>query len=132
MKSLADSFCGLFKSKSATLFVGIFFYQTWSRCQPCARQCEPYRERCPKPVRQRQLVCVGFPSPMPKKISRRGSPRSLVYLCVCVCVFIKLHITAQSGLVILVILCHSCVCVFLLPILLDFNGRPSQGHTGRR
>ena len=26
---------------------------------------------------------------------------------VCVCVFIKLHITAQSGLVILVILCHS-------------------------
>ena len=25
-------------------------------------------------------------------------------LCVCVCVFIKLHITAQSGLV---ILCHS-------------------------
>ena len=25
----------------------------------------------------------------------------------CVCVFIKLHITAQSGLVILVILCHS-------------------------
>ena len=28
-------------------------------------------------------------------------------MCVCVCVFIKLHITAQSGLVILVILCHS-------------------------
>ena len=28
-------------------------------------------------------------------------------LCVYVCVFIKLHITAQSGLVILVILCHS-------------------------
>ena len=27
--------------------------------------------------------------------------------CVCVCVFIKLHITAQSGPVILVILCHS-------------------------
>ena len=27
--------------------------------------------------------------------------------CVCVCVFIKLHRTAQSGLVILVILCHS-------------------------
>ena len=26
---------------------------------------------------------------------------------VCVCVFIKLHITAQSGVVILVILCHS-------------------------
>ena len=33
----------------------------------------------------------------------------------CVCVFIKLHITAQSGLVILVILCHSrCVCVCVL------------------
>ena len=29
------------------------------------------------------------------------------YYSVCVCVFIKLHITAQSGLVILVILCHS-------------------------
>ena len=28
-------------------------------------------------------------------------------VCMCVCVFIKLHITAQSGLVILVILCHS-------------------------
>ena len=28
-----------------------------------------------------------------------------VYMCVCV--FIKLYITAQSGLVILVILCHS-------------------------
>ena len=27
--------------------------------------------------------------------------------CVCVCVFIKLHITAQSGPVILAILCHS-------------------------
>ena len=29
------------------------------------------------------------------------------YIYMCVCVFIKLHITAQSGLVILVILCHS-------------------------
>ena len=29
------------------------------------------------------------------------------FLCVCVCVFIKLHITTQSGPVILVILCHS-------------------------
>ena len=48
-------------------------------------------------------------------------------MCVCVYLFIKLHITAQSGLVILVILCHSrssseggindtcyvCVCVFI-------------------
>ena len=38
---------------------------------------------------------------------------------VCVCVFIKLHITAQSGPVLLVIICHShvcvcvCVCVFI-------------------
>ena len=46
---------------------------------------------------------------------------------VCVCVFIKLHITAQSGPVMLVILCHShlssqggindtcyvCVCVYI-------------------
>ena len=31
--------------------------------------------------------------------------------CVYVCVFIKLHIIAQSGPVILVILCHSRVCV---------------------
>ena len=30
-----------------------------------------------------------------------------VIMCVCVCVFIKLHITTQSGPVILVILCHS-------------------------
>ena len=29
------------------------------------------------------------------------------FVCVCVCVFIKLHITTQSGPVILVILCHS-------------------------
>ena len=52
-------------------------------------------------------------------------------MCVCVCVFIKLHITAQSGPVILVILCPTridppkgrsmilvtnvcvCVCVFI-------------------
>ena len=31
----------------------------------------------------------------------------MILVCVCVCVFIKLQITAQSGLVILVILCHS-------------------------
>ena len=41
-------------------------------------------------------------------------------VCVYVCVFIKLHITTQSGPAILVILCHSvcvcvcvCVCVFI-------------------
>ena len=41
------------------------------------------------------------------------------------CVFIKLHITAQSGLVIL------CVSVFF-PFILDieFVGRSSRGHTG--
>ena len=38
----------------------------------------------------------------------------------CVCVFIKLHITAQSGPVILVILCHSHVCVCVVsPFILD-------------
>ena len=30
-----------------------------------------------------------------------------VCVCVCVCEFIKLHMTAQSGLVILIIVCHS-------------------------
>ena len=30
-----------------------------------------------------------------------------MYVCMCVCNIIKLHITAQSGPVILVILCHS-------------------------
>ena len=30
-----------------------------------------------------------------------------MYVCMYVCILIKLHITAQSGLVILVILCHS-------------------------
>ena len=73
--------------------------------------------------------------------------------CVCVCVFIKLHITAQSGLVILVILCHCVdppkggsmilvtkisdqtrhVCVFF-PFNLDVRivGRTSRGRTGGR
>ena len=43
----------------------------------------------------------------------------------CVCVFIKLHITAQSGPVCV------CVCVFF-PFILDikFVGRTSRGHTG--
>ena len=42
-------------------------------------------------------------------ITTQSGPVILVILCrvcVCVCVFIKLHITAQSGPVILVILCH--------------------------
>ena len=82
------------------------------------------------------------------------------HTCVCVCVFIKLHITTQSGPVILVIIYHShcssqggindilvtktsdqtrqrgvcvCVCVFF-PFILDikFVGRTSRGHTGGR
>ena len=60
-------------------------------------------------------------------------------MCVCVCVFIKLHITAQSGPVILVILCHLrvCVCVFSSPLFwtsssLDVPAGVTQeeGHTG--
>ena len=34
-------------------------------------------------------------------------------MCVCMYVFIKLHITTQSGPVILVILCHSHVCMYV-------------------
>ena len=41
----------------------------------------------------------------------KATHRTKIYVCmyvyVYVCIFIKLHITAQSGLVILVILCHS-------------------------
>ena len=49
-------------------------------------------------------------------ITAQSGPVTLVIIChshrVCVCVFIKLHITAQSGPVILVIICHfHCVCV---------------------
>ena len=40
------------------------------------------------------------------KTSDQTRQRDTLSLLVCVCVFIKLHITAQSGLVILVILCH--------------------------
>ena len=45
-------------------------------------------------------------------ITAQSGPVVLVIICpspvcVCVCVFIKLHMTAQSGPVILVILCHS-------------------------
>ena len=34
-------------------------------------------------------------------------------VCMYVCIFTKLHITAQSDLVILVILCHSHVCMYV-------------------
>ena len=64
---------------------------------------------------------------------------------VCVCVFIKLHITAQSGPVILVIICHLhwssqggivcvCVCVCCHPIYSgrQICGRTSRSHRGGR
>ena len=54
----------------------------------------------------RPNVSEGYEVPL----NYRGD-RPIVYICVCmyVCmyVFIKLHITTQSGPVILVILCHS-------------------------
>ena len=75
----------------------------------------------------------------------------LICMYVCMYVFIKLHITTQSGPVILVILCHShvcmyvctyvcmyvctyvCMCVFFVffPSILDikFVGRTSRGVT---
>ena len=56
-------------------------------------------------------VCVCVCVFIKLHITTQSGPVILVILCVCVrvcvCVFIKLHITAQSGLVILVILCHS-------------------------
>ena len=36
-----------------------------------------------------------------------ANAEKIIRRCVCVCVFIKLHITTHSGPVILVILCHS-------------------------
>ena len=69
------------------------------------------------------------------------------YVCVCekmcLCVFIKLHITAQSGPFILVILCH-CVCVLCVIVCVCvFSSHPfwtsmdvpagvtqEEGHTG--
>ena len=59
---------------------------------------------------------------------------TISYICgMSVCVFIKLHITTQSGPVILVILCCVCACVFF-PFIPDikFVGRTSRGHTGGR
>ena len=64
-------------------------------------------------------------------------------LCVCVCVFINLHITAQSGPVILATRIDPskgyqwCVCVFVIPFILDvrFVDVPAgvtqeKGYTG--
>ena len=56
-------------------------------------------------------VCMSGKSPRERCITIVGghARHSNVgaYVRVYVCVYIKLHITAQSGLVILVILCHS-------------------------
>ena len=46
----------------------------------------------------------------------RGDTLSLL-VQLCVCVFIKLHITTQSGPVILVCVCV-CVCVYIIPFIL--------------
>ena len=59
------------------------------------------------------------------------SARVRVY-SVCVCVFIKLHITAQSGLVILAILLCVCLCCHPIYSGRQIFGRTSRGHTGGR
>ena len=77
------------------------------------------------------------------------APALFVFL-MCVCVFMKLHITAQSGLVILVILCHShyvcvrdlCVCVYsphclaigpqLYPVINVVANNPVRGLLDRK
>ena len=116
-----------------------------SRPKPCASLKKP-RESCPFAApcgRRRKKNDRGQRSAFPSETSRfalsilahRGSAfpwlvndRAALRLrriwCVCVCVycvcrvFIKLHITAQSGPVILVIICHSrlcvCVCIYLI------------------
>ena len=65
----------------------------------------------------------------------------MMLVTMCVCVFIKLHITAQSGPVILVILCHShppkggsmilvtsvCVCMLCACSHLNYSGGQTCG-----
>ena len=61
------------------------------------------------------LKSVSFPECrlFPKSVSRTTLPRpcnaggKCVCVYLCVCVFIKLHVTTQSGLVILLIICSS-------------------------
>ena len=53
------------------------------------------------------VYCASLSLIRPPRSRPRFRPRSHPRPRVCVCVFIKLHITAQSGLVIVVILCHS-------------------------
>ena len=75
------------------------------------------------PIRTQQTQCSSY--------GRMWCSVTMKLYIMCVCVFIKLHITAQSGPVILVIICHShwssqggindtcyvcvcvCVCVFI-------------------
>ena len=40
-----------------------------------------------------------------------------MYVCMYVCIFIKLHTTVQSGPVILVILCHSHWCMYVCMVI---------------
>ena len=56
----------------------------------------------------------------------------ILITCVCVCVFIKLHITAQSGLVILVYVCVFSSHSVLTSSSLDVPAGVTQeeGHTG--
>ena len=51
-----------------------------------------------------------------------------MYVCVreCVCVFIKLDITAQSGSFVLVILCH-CVCVLCVSVFIKLHITAQSG-----
>ena len=74
---------------------------TWMRVVFIGNHCHDTSHQHVPPRRATLGFCLRSPSTRP--------PPSyfLTNVCVCVCVFIKLHITAQSGPVILVILCHS-------------------------
>ena len=65
------------------------------------------RTRAWQPIYAAPLMELLLVSPRPPSRDWQAVPRG--DQCVCVC--IKLHITVQSGFVILVILCHSHVCV---------------------
>ena len=65
---------------------------------------------------QESTTYVNTHRPVIENYSLTTYAPQILFHSVCVCVFIKLHITTQSGPVILVILCHSvCVCVCFLP-----------------
>ena len=79
-----------------------------------------------------------------------GLEPCIPYCRMYVCIFIELHITVQSGPVIYsfyallhvthlgvtypvnIFLARSVLCCVFFPFILDFNGRTSRGHTGRR